>query len=242
MRMNKNLIIAAAAAAALGLSACGGDTEPAETTPVAEETAVEETAAEETPAEETSAEETPAEEEPAEEPAAEPAGDFPYQDGDTVDPQDFTDRITAAMEGVDKMTITSSVDGTESSVTSVDNSDPANPRTYSVSTMGEQTIEIVVEGETSWTRIDEGEWTEAPVDPSLGGATDLSSTTYSAVELVSAADRQFNVTIDVMGSPMEALLSVDEQFRPSEMEIGVSGVTTVATYDYDAPVEIPSVA
>lgn len=234
MRMNKNLIIAAVAAAAFGLSACGGEGDPAETTPVAEETVAEETVAEETPAEE-----LPAEEEPAEE---EPAGDFPYQDGDTVDPQDFTDRITSAMEGVQQMTITSSVDGTASSVTSVDNSDPANPRTYSVTTMGEQKIEVVVEGESSWTRIDEGEWSEAPVDPSLGGATDLSDTAYSEVELVSAADRQFNVTMDVVGSSMEALVTVDEQFRPSEMQIDAAGVSTVASYDYESPVEIPSVA
>lgn len=239
MRMKTNLIMAAVAAAALGLTACGGDTEPTETTPpAAEETIAEETQAEETPAEETTEAEPTEEEAPAEE----PAGDFPYADGDTIDPQEFTDRLKAAMEGVDHMTIVSTVDGVEASTTQVDNSDPANPRSYSVSVMGEQKMEIVVEGETSWTRIDEGEWTEAPVDPSLGGATDLSETSYSTVELVSAADRQFTVGMDLGGSTMEAGLTVDEQFRPSEMTIETSGMSTVATYDYESPVEIPEVA
>lgn len=243
MRTKSNLIIAAIAAAALGLSACGGDTEPAETTPAAETTAVEETTAAEPTEAEPTEEEAPAEEPTEEEgPAEEPSGDFPYSDGDTVDPQEFTDRLTAALEGVDQMTINTTVDGVEASVTQVDNSDPANPRSYAVSTMGEQEMEIVVEGETSWTRIDGGEWTEAPVDPSLAGGTDLSQTTYSSVEVIDAAAKQFRVGIDMGGSAIEADLTVDDQFRPFLMAMDAGGMATVATYDYDSPVEIPEVA
>lgn len=241
MQLKKKIVIAAVAAAALGLSACGGDatSEPttAETTAAVEPTTADQTTA---PAEETAPAET---EETAPEEPAEPAGDFPFEEG-PVDSAEFVARYGAAMQGVEQMTITSTTPGSEPSVTQVDNSDPANPRSYAViETMG-QKMEIVTEGTTSWTRIDGGEWTESTV-PDLGTGAVTDGSNFAEVELVSKADRQLKVVIDMSSfgaGNIEAQLWVDEQFRAAKTEMEMSGISTSTEYDYDSPVEIPAVS
>lgn len=236
----KRIAIAALAAAALGLSACGGDATPEES-PVETTAAVETTQA--TDPEETAPEETtPAETAPAEEPA-EPAGDFPFEEG-PVDVGEFVSRYSAAMEGVDQMTITSSVPGSEPSTTQIDNSDPATPRSYAVVDAGGQKMEIVTEGQTSWTRVDEGEWTESTV-PDLGEDAVTDGSNFTSVELVSAAERHFTVVMDMSalgGGEMEAQLWLDEEFRAQQTEMSIGDIVSTTTYDYDSPVDIPAVS
>lgn len=243
MKMPKSLVLSTAAVLALGLSACSDGSSDVEPTPdPATTVATEEAPVEETPTEEAPVEETPAEpEEPAE--PAEPAGDFPFEEG-PVDVDEFTARYAEAMEGVQYATVTTESPEAGSQVVQVDNTDPANPRSYSVSQMDGQEMEMIIEGTTSWTRIDGGEWTEGQVPEGANDIVAQMAGAFESIELVNAADRQFLVTIPlggVEGEPMEAMLWVDEQFRAERMEIELMGTTSVSTYDFDTPAEIPTV-
>lgn len=180
----------------------------------------------------------PGDETGGEDPAP-PAGDFPFEEG-PVDVDEFTAMYTAAMEGVDHLLQTTEGAGADS-VTFVDMSDPDNPRAYGTSEVEGTTIETVVADGVIWSREGEdGEWQqvgEMPSDEDLAGI----QAEFESVELVDQAARQFSVEIPAMEGTQTALLTVDEQFRASVMEIEIMDQTVITSFDYETTMEIPEV-
>lgn len=269
--MTKKLILASIAAAALGLSACGGNAGDTTTTPAPTTSAA---VSESSPAAspdttastpETATTEATTETSPTAEPTEEssapaPSGDLPFPEG-KVDVAAFADFVGPAMQSVKTMKQTASnpVSG-EPQVTLTDMSDRSNVRTYNVSQVGDTKIEVVSEGAKIYTRTGGGEWKEEKLDPALqeqmqqqsGQAihsAEAMKKMYSSVELVSAAEKKFNVVIDfaaALGSSpgsagMPATVWLGDDNRIVKQEVALDSLVVVTDMEYDVPVEIPAV-
>ena len=245
--MRTKTIVATVACASLGLSACGAD-DPLDEPSPAQETVADATTPEETidPAPEvtpeTTGEETAeATEEPDE--AGAPTGDFPFDEG-AVSPEEFADRYLEAVEAVDEMTVTSFVDGLQTSITGFDLTDRDNPVSYTVMEADGQIIESVSDNDGSWTRIGgEGEWEEMSYSDVNLETLVYGRDMFDSVELLDAEQRQFRVAMLLAeeGTTTEVLLWLDDEFRVVRSEAEAAGFDGVTEYDYDAPVEIPDV-
>lgn len=238
MKLQVRIAGSAVAALALFLSACGGDDggttpPPAEPTVTGAPTETTDPGGETTePGDETT--------EPGGEDPAPPAGDFPFEEG-PVDVDEFNSMLQGAMEGVEHLLLTTEgIEGMEST-TFVDMADPDNVRAYGTAEMEGSVIETVVQDGQLWTRTDEGEWQQVGEVPE--GEDDLANldVQYESVELIDQAARQFSVEIPVEEATQTALLTVDEQFRASSMEMEVMGQTMINTYDYETTLDIPEV-
>lgn len=272
MKLNKT-VIAALAVMALGLSACGGDTAPApaETTAQA---SVEEAAPVET--EEAAPIETAEATLEAEEDVD--LSGSPFDEGE-VDTEEFQKRYAAGQATVRTVTITQSTEADLSelqlpegielpegmdfsdalsgvagrSVTYVDATDRDNVRSYTVIESGHGKSESVTVGGTWYIRAQGSEWVAQEIpdleESYLEGADNLTQSINSA-RLVSKAERQFAVTVDLtstvgespLGSDMEMNLWLDEQFRLIKQVVVSSGVTITNVYsNFNEPVDIPDV-
>lgn len=243
----KNFLLASLAAAALGLSACTTPSTPTSESPVAPpaSTASGDGTATATPsgtAEPSATESTPAE--PETTPAAE--GDFPYEEG-PVDAADFAKRYGTAMTSVKTMTVeTVNSTGEGDSTGVLDLSDKKNPRSYFVTTMGGQKVELVTIDGKSWMRTDGSEWMESGTDGSADGLSQYENADklIKKVTLVSKAERKFEVDMDMStdGQVIPVTMWVDDQFRVTKQDITHQGISATTTYSkYDEPVEIPTV-
>ena len=233
-------LLAALACGVLALSACGGASAPANSTAAPQNTAQQTTQAAE-PAS-TQAQEPAQSSEPA--PQA-PAGDFPFEEG-PIDIAVWGQMYKKAMTSVKTMTMTSTnSSGEGDAVITVDNSDPANPRSHSVSKVAGQTIETVAIGSKSWVKQGDA-WVDSGIDGSAFSGQEFTNPekAFKSVTLVDKAARQFAVEVNmgIDGSAIPATLWLDEDFRASKMEISYQGIQSKTEYGkYNEPVEIPQV-
>lgn len=260
--MTKKTFLAGLAASALILTACGGDTEPATaptTTAVVESSAA--APAEETtsPVETTTGATTEATPEETTDAPAEPVGgDFPFEEG-PVEPLAFAEAVTAGLEGTKNMLTTTSQAGGVSSETLMDISDRANPISYSTTTMGDSTLELVSDNKGIHSRTDGGEWEYQPHDQatldlieSQGDTTtpEFMAQSYQSIELVDAETKQFEVVMDLaaaMGGTAEpgqgipATVYLDDRNRVIKQEISMGEISVTNEMEYDVADTIPEV-
>ncbi|MHA7861297.1 hypothetical protein ACX1DX_07980 [Tessaracoccus sp. Y36] len=266
MALKRNVVIAAIAAAALGVSACSGTAEtpqtqaPASSTATAQETGAGgskstavETSAEATPTQEDSPAAEPSEEES---PPEEASGELPWDEG-PVDTEAFLDLYRPVQESITtmKMTTSTSVPGSET-VTYVDSTDPTNPRTYTVLEAAGKKVESVTEGTTAYTRTDGGAWQEQQIpDSAEGTKPTLDAETLrglvESIELVDKDERKFTVVLDLGALVPSAAPGtegipttwwLDDQLRLVKQEMTIMEATVITEYsEFNQPVDIPQV-
>lgn len=172
-------------------------------------------------------------------------GTSPFAEG-PVDLGEFASRYRAAMLSVTSMTVrTTTASGEGDSVSRLDMSDAASPRSYSQTQTGGQVLEVVVEGATTWMRTDGADWVAQGIDNAGEDAWDDPAEAFQSVELVNATEGKFAVELKLSPSSTEtipATLYVDDQFRAKKLELDANGVRSTTEYlDYNEPVEIPEV-
>lgn len=124
-----------------------------------------------------------------------------------------------------------------------DLSEAADPRVH-IKNYAESTTEIVATNDARhWTRVDGGEW-EA-IDGFPGDVLNLARPTVESATYLGDGERTFDTTLTVEGeegtSTRQAMLTLDEQMRPLHIAEFEEGDIVERLYEWDVPVEIPSV-
>lgn len=229
----KRLATTAVAVFAVTVSACGapeeGPTSAEESSQSEAPSASASPSAEETPSASASASET-----------SSPTAELPFEEG-PVDPAEFGALYAEAYEDVDHVMWVLTAPMGETMTFYVERDGDTDAVAYSTIEADGKLNERVMRDGTMWVREDGGEWEDITGDSEIPDTFDtLTVPTFTDVELVSKAQREFYVTIEnTDAEPYEATLTIDEDFRPITMISEFEDLRSTTEYDFESTLEIP---